>query len=186
MELQKISKRFENLQDHLEKAYTKDIKQIIENVFKEYNILYKDSSEPVSIETFLNNFLFSVKEEIPICLGISQNGNKCCRKSQPHSNYCKIHFYLEFKDKENRKLSEKNFTQEIFIIDKKDTNTENLKDLEKIFIEDTFYYKDNQFIYDTINFEKVGYIDIGIDNDIDNSNDNGKFILTDDPFILGI
>jgi hypothetical protein len=103
MELQKISKRFENLQDHLEKAYTKDIKEIIKNVFKKYDILYKNTSEPVLFDSFLNNFLFSVKEEIPICLGISQNGNKCCRKSQPYSNYCKIHFYLEFKNKNEKK-----------------------------------------------------------------------------------
>jgi hypothetical protein len=185
MELQKISKRFENLQDHLEKAYTKDIKEIIQNVFKEYDILDKNTSDPVSFDTFLNKFLFSVKEEIPICLGISQNGNKCCRKSQPYSNYCKIHFYLEFKNKVNNKLLENNSTEGIFIIDKqnneKDTNTENtenIKNLEKIFIEDTFYYKDNQFIYDTVNFEKVGYID--------NVNGNDNLILTDDPFILGI
>jgi predicted transport protein len=178
MELQKISKRFENLQDHLEKAYTKDIKEIIKNVFKKYDILYKNTSEPVLFDSFLNNFLFSVKEEIPICLGISQNGNKCCRKSQPYSNYCKIHFYLEFKNKNEKKNSlENTSTIEYINKEKQEVEIENVKDLEKIFIEDSSYYKDNQFVYNTT-FEKVGYIN--------NDNGNEKPVLTDDPFILGI
>lgn len=174
MELQKISKRFENLQDHLEKAYTKDIKEIIQNIFKEYDILYKNTSEPVLFDSFLNNFLFSVKEEVPICLGISQNGNKCCRKSQPYSNYCKIHFYLEFKNKNKKNSLENTSTIEYINKEKQEVEIENIKDLEKIFIEDSFYYKDNRFVYNITNFEKVGYIN------------NDTPVLTDDPFILGI
>jgi hypothetical protein len=173
MELQKISKRFENLQNTLEKAYKKDIKEIIQKVFTEYDICYKNTSESVEMDTFINHFLFNSKEEIPICMGISKNGNKCCRKPQSNSNYCKIHFYLHF----NQKTHVENH---IYIIDehkeiKKDDKLEkDLKNLEKIFIEDTFYYKDNEFLYDINNFQKVGYIE------------NDQPILTDDPFILGI
>jgi hypothetical protein len=175
MELQKISKRFENLQDHLEKAYTKDIKKIIQDVFKEYDVFYKGTSDTVSDETFLNKFLFNVKEQVPICLGISQNGNKCCRKSQPYSNYCKVHFYLEFKNKQSKQNEQSDSV--IFVINKESKETFENKEIfenkEKIFIEDSFYYKDNQFIYDTLTFEKVGYID-----------NTDTPILTDDPFIL--
>ena len=169
MELQKISKRFQNLQDHLEKAYNSDIQKIIQDVFKEYDIFYKGTSDPVSDETFLNNYLFNVKEQVTICLGISQNGNKCCRKSQPYSNYCKMHFYLEFRNKK----SEKSICNESICIINNKQNLENKENLEKIFIEDSFYYKDPHFIYDTTTFEKVGYIDTV-----------GAPILTDDPFIL--
>ena len=101
MELQKLLKRFKNLDSSLEKAYKKDIKQIIQNILEEYDVFYKNTSDKVTLEEFNNIF---TEEEDPICLGISKNGNKCCRKSQPHSNYCKMHFYLEF----NKKLNEEN------------------------------------------------------------------------------
>ena len=113
--------------------------------------------------------MFNVKEQVPICLGISQNGNKCCRKSQPYSNYCKMHFYLEFRNKK----SEKSICNESICIINNKQNLENKENLEKIFIEDSFYYKDPHFISDTTTFEKVGYIDTV-----------GAPILTDDPFIL--
>jgi Fe-S-cluster containining protein len=171
MELQKLLKRFKNLDSSLEKAYKKDIKQIIQNILEEYDVFYKNTSDKVTLEEFNNIF---TEEEDPICLGISKNGNKCCRKSQPHSNYCKMHFYLEF----NKKLNEEN---NIFIINKNVEKTEILNkgtlpsiDMEKIFIEDSFYYKDKEFIYDTSNFNKVGYIQ------------NEQVFLTDDPFILGV
>jgi hypothetical protein len=175
MELQKVSKRLEKLRDNLEKAYTKDIKQIIENIFKEYTILHKGTCDTVSEELFLNKFLFNMKEQVPICLGISQNGNKCCRKSQPYSNYCKTHFYLEFKKRNDTVNDTVNDNDNDIVIYKcNNQNLENKENLEKIFIEDAFYYKDHQFIYDTEDYEKVGYIDT-----------EGVSILTDDPFILG-
>jgi hypothetical protein len=181
MELQKILKRFKNLDSSLEKAYKKDIKQIIQNILEEYDVFYKNTSDKVALEEFNNIF---TEEEDPICLGISKNGNKCCRKSQPFSEYCKIHFYLKF----NRKLNKEE--NNIFIINENDNkNVEKIEllkestftddinrrqDMEKIFIEDSFYYKDKEFIYDTSNFNKVGYIQ------------NEQVFLTDDPFILGI
>ena len=180
MELQKISKRFKNLEEHLKKAYKKDVTEIIMEIFEKYDILYKNSNNTVKYKEFLDHFINGLEDKKEnICLGISQNGNKCCRKAQDNSNYCKVHFYLEFRNKEDNQKRDT-----IFIIN--ENNKDNKFDvkkqnLQKVFIEDSFYYKDDKFIYDTfkntdgtINYQKVGYIE------------NNKLILTDDPFILGI
>lgn len=172
MELQKLLKRLKNLDNNVDNAYKKDIKQVIETILKDYDVFYKNTSDKVSLDEF--NDIFT-EQEIPICLGISKNGNKCCRKPQLYSDYCKIHFYLEFNKKLNEKLSEKSNENNIIIINENNEKTNMEKtNMEKIFIKDSFYYKDNHFIYDVSDLNKVGYIE------------NEEFFLTDDPFILGI
>lgn len=177
MELQKVLKRIKNLDTNIEKSYKKDVKQIIETILKDYDVFYKNTSDKVSLDEF--NDIFTEKE-IQICLGISKNGNKCCRKPQLYSDYCKIHFYLEFNKKLNEKLNEKSNNQNIITIIDENNTTDKYNEIkektnmEKIFIEDAFYYKDDNYIYDVSNLNKVGYIQ------------NEEFFLTDDPFILGI
>ena len=169
-----------NKENYLVKAL--DEFETMDHLFKKkkYDILYKNSNNTVKYKEFLDHFINGLEDKKEnICLGISQNGNKCCRKAQDNSNYCKVHFYLEFRNKEDNQKRDT-----IFIIN--ENNKDNKFDvkkqnLQKVFIEDSFYYKDDKFIYDTfknpdgtINYQKVGYIE------------NNELILTDDPFILGI
>ena len=65
--------------------------------------------------------------------------------------------------------SEKNDVS--FYVKKRKPETVCESSLTKKFIEDTFYYVDQQYVYD-LNLEKVGYMD------------EGTCVLTSDPFIL--
>jgi hypothetical protein len=155
----------------VERAYTKDITSIIEDLFFEYDIYYKKTDTVVQKDIILRKFLsiFEKDIETKMCIGISKNGNKCCKPAQANSDFCKIHKYLEFKA--NLEKSQEN----LFVIgdtqNMQHTNTENMK---KKVVDGSVYYVDTSFIYDTSTLERVGYVD------------NDKYILTDDPFILSL
>ena len=174
MELERLHKRIGNIPSSFERAYKKDIAVIIDNLFLEYDIHYKDTSTQVQKAIILNRFLSLLggpREDV-ICKGISQNGNKCCRKAQDGSEYCKTHSYLAFR----QQTSSSEQPDVLFVIENDNKNNLNVdkSKLNKTLIEDTFYYTDNSFVYDTNSLERVGYVE------------GDKFFLTDDPFILCI
>lgn len=101
------------------------------------------------------------------CIGTTTTGtiSQCTRNAIENVNYCKIHMYKIGLVK----------TEEINIkIDciENISSNKNIKNLNKKFINDSFYYTDDKYIYDMNTNNKVGYI-----------NDN-EYILTNDPFIL--
>jgi hypothetical protein len=175
MELERLYKRIGNIPSSFERAYKKDITVIIDNLFQEYDICYKDTDTQVQKTIIMNKFLSLLGDprENVICKGISQNGNKCCRKAQDGSEYCKTHSYLAFREKTNNSSGQQNM---LFIIENENKNNLNIdtSKLNKTLIEDTFYYTDNSFVYDTNSLERVGYVE------------GDNFFLTDDPFILCI
>ena len=179
MEINKLCKKLDNLPNNLKKSCIKDITNILDMMFEEYDIFYKDTSESVKKQIIINKFtnIFSDQEEQELCRGFSQNGNKCFKKTHQDSDFCKIHGYLAFRQKSNvvSIKTEPNIfdMQEIISKPQKDLDILSLK--EK-FINDSFYYYDNRFIYDKSSLEKVGYLEL--------SDDTDNFILTDDPFIL--
>lgn len=187
METKKICKRLDNLSADLKNSCTKDILHIFDIIFDEYDIVYKNTDKIVNkqiltdrLRDLLNE---KVQEEIPVCKGFSQNGNKCFKRSQQNSNYCKVHAYLAFREKNALPINISNNKIDTLLSNNKSAlytpmNSKNKIDilsLEKTFINDSFYYHDKSFIYDKESLEKVGYIE--------NEKD---FILTDDPFILEI
>jgi hypothetical protein len=160
----------------VERAYVKDISTIIDDIFFEYDIFYKDTNQNVSKEILLHKFLniFGKYEQVKMCIGISQNGNKCCKRAQNESDYCKTHKYLEFRQKTNDNFTSQN--DNLFLIEGsfENENTKNIdtKNMKKQLIDGTIYYTDSSFVYEIDSLERVGYVD------------NEKYILTDDPFIL--
>lgn len=182
METTKICKRLDNLSSDLKNSCSKDILHIFDIIFEEYDIVYKNTDKIVNKQILtdrLHNLLNEkVKEEIPVCKGFSQNGNKCFKRTQQNSNYCKVHAYLAFREKNalvsNNKIDTLT-SNNIYTPMNLSKNKIDILSLEKTFINDSFYYHDKRFIYDKESLEKVGYIE--------NEND---FILTDDPFILEI
>jgi len=175
METTKICKRLDNLSSDLKNSCSKDILHIFDIIFEEYDIVYKNTDKIVIKQILtdrLHNLLNEkVKEEIPVCKGFSQNGNKCFKRTQQNSNYCKVHAYLAFREK-NALVSNNKIDTYVTPMNLS-KNKIDILSLEKTFINDSFYYHDKSFIYDKESLEKVGYIE--------NEND---FILTDDPFIL--
>lgn len=172
MELERLCKRVSNLQNSIERAYTKDLSNILNDIFFEYDIFYKNTNEVVQKEILLRRFLsvFGKQPEThKICLGISQNGNKCCKRAQEESDYCKTHKYLEFRQRvQNKDTSENLFVIENSVVPK----NLDVSQFKTHLIDDTFYYIDSSFIYDKQTLERVGYIE------------GDKFVLTDDPFVL--
>lgn len=175
MELDKISKILQNSSIKIEKAYINDIIKITNTIFEEYDITYKNTKIAVEKEIFLNKFKSVFKNDnILICKGISKNGNKCTRKVNENSNYCKTHNYLSYRDIINDKCDN---IDNIFVIESNKENQDaqhNLKidNMELKFINDSFYYTDNNYIYEKDTLNKAGYVH------------NNEYILTDDPFIL--
>ena len=172
MELDKISKILQNSSLKIEKAYINDIINITNLIFEEYDITYKNTKIAVEKEIVLNKFKSVFKNDhILICKGISKNGNKCSRKVNENSNYCKTHNYLSYREIINDKC------ENIFVIEsnkKYQDAPHNLQidNMELKFINDSFYYTDNNYIYEKDTLDKVGYIH------------NNECIFTDDPFIL--
>ena len=177
MELERLSKKLSSLSTKVEKSYIKDIKTVIDTMMGDFEIYYKDTDQLVSNENIINRFraIFSTQDNIIICKGISQNGNKCTRKTTNESDFCKVHSYLAFKQHQESK------SQNLYIIEEqfKQNDNQNLLDKTNLeLIDDTFYYVDSHFIYDKNSFDKVGYVEY--------NNSKTEYILTDDPFILGM
>ena len=61
MELQRLCKRISNMNSSVERAYVKDISTIIDDIFFEYDIFYKDTNQNVSKEILLHKFLNNKK-----------------------------------------------------------------------------------------------------------------------------
>lgn len=170
MELDKISKILQNSSIKIEKAYINDIIKITNMIFEEYDITYKNTKIAVEKEIFLNKFKTVFKNDnVLICKGISKNGNKCSRKANENSNYCKTHNYLSYREIINEKCDDN-----IFIVES-NTENQNILEIEKMelkLINDSFYYTDNNYIYEKDTLNKAGYVY------------KQEYILTDDPFIL--
>lgn len=182
MEITRFYKKLGTISSNFEKAYENDINIIIDNLFDEYDILYKDTDTNVQKSIIINKFLSILgksHDEI-ICNGFSQNGNKCFRKANRNSQYCKTHNYLTFKQQQQQStISSSGSVNKDMVILLQSKNEEekpklNTNKLKKQLIEDTFYYIDDLYIYSIDSLERVGYID------------ESKFYLTDDPFILDL
>jgi hypothetical protein len=180
METQRLLRRIRNLPMNLERSYLNDISSIIDKILEEYDIFYKDTDEKVKRGILLNKFkldLLDKTEETIFCSGFSKNGNKCINKTFEDSKYCKKHHYLTFRDQFN----DTTIKQDIFVLGSNeenniDTNNIDTNNLKTKMIDDTFYYTDDQFIYERDTLKKVGYIE----NEFGTKN----YVLTDDPFIL--
>lgn len=157
-----------NEQKFLEQYKKKIIKDMLKTLCKQYTIFDSHDNE-VDIEMLQKQFLFP--KVVKRCIGTTNTNpvSQCSKNALDNYDYCKIHLYKMC-------LSKQEHHQESYMPPIEftcTTNTENVEvtQLKKKFIEDSFYFVDDKFIYDSNN-NKVGYIS------------NGEYILTSDPFIL--
>jgi hypothetical protein len=155
----------------LEKYKKTIIKDTIKKIYGKYTV-YDDDENIVNekeIIEYLNKLNNPVKKR---CCGVSKSGipKQCKAFAITNFDYCRNHMMTYgIQSKNNEKNTER---IEISLTKEEKCNQKvDLSKLKKKFINDSFYYIDNLFIYDNFN-EKVGYID------------NGIYVLTDDPFIL--
>ena len=171
MELYKLSAR---IRSDIERAYSKDLEYLIENLVDDYNIVSKTTGETLkrrALTDLVNKFtkMQSEQSKTSHCQAVCLNGNRCVWKTLPDTDYCKRHIGLSFQ----RNTSEPELSQ-FYLLESDEavarpTNTK----LQSKLIEDAFYDIDDDFIYDKTTGERVGYI-----------SDN-NYILTNDPFELG-
>jgi hypothetical protein len=150
-----------NEQIFLEKYKKSIIKESIKILLKNC-IVYKDDTELNYDEIFC---ILLKPKAIKRCLGIT-NGplgpEQCLKNAKESLNYCKTHLY-KYGFPKDKTIVIENKVNEKLNVDKEFT---------KKFIHDSHYIIDDEFIYDLETLEKVGYIN------------KGKYIFTDDPFIL--
>jgi hypothetical protein len=152
-----------NEQQFLENFKKRIVKDTIKKICKNYIIL-NDNNQEINEEELLNQLL--KPKIIKRCVGTTKGTPvlQCTRNALDGYDYCKSHLYklcLQ-ETKQNVNLPEVSFQK----LEKSD-----ITGLQKVFIDDSFYFVDDKYIYDTNNI-KVGYIS------------NKEFILTSDPFIL--
>lgn len=157
-------------QKFLENYKKKIIKETLKTLFKNYQV-YDSNDNLVDIETIQHQLLSP--KVIKRCIGTTNTSpvTQCTRNAIENYDYCKSHLYkMCFLKSESNKHDE-----DIMSVEYKSINNDNIIDKNKLkrkFIEDSFYFVDNKFIYDS-SYNKVGYI-----------NETNNYILTNDPFIL--
>lgn len=155
-----------NEQQFLENFKKRIIKETVKQICKTYTVFDNDENE-IYEEELIKSFL--QPKIIKRCVGTTKGTpvSQCNRHAIDGYDYCKSHLHnicLQ-ESKDDTCNFEITFTQNKLVqnIDK--------SELQKVFIEDSFYFVDNKYIYDN-QHTKVGYIS------------NKDFILTSDPFIL--
>lgn len=158
------------LSGHLEKFNKETVKKVIKDILKNYVILDKNMDK-VKEETLIRDLLNV--EQVERCSGVVSSGGgftQCTRNASDNGAYCKTHV----KKYQNKTAAKRISVQdEMLYLVKSQVGIDD-KNLKKVFIEDSFYFVDDNFIYDNVNqiLSKVGYIE------------QGEYVLTDDPFIL--
>lgn len=137
-------------------AVNKDMLTLLGSIMERYDIVYKGTEKRVSMQ--------ELQMLLPRnCVAVSNTGNKCKAKCFNGSEYCMKHY-------------KKGFLSKIHVVQEEIKSQHDIKpsQLTEVFLDDTFYLVDAQFIYDRSTLGKVGYVD------------DGQYILTDDPFILNL
>lgn len=159
-----------------QKLISKDIETIINHIFDNYTVTEKNTSIEVEKNTIISHFLSKKEPIIKRCCGINQNGSQCSRNTLENKMYCKIHILKYdtslFSMKQTPQKLEQIELQKNEFVDYEKCEKPDVSQLKKIFIDDSFYYVDEKYMYDYITKEKIGFID------------NGEYILSNDPFIL--
>jgi hypothetical protein len=144
------------------------IRDIIKTLCKNYKV-YNSNNVLMDIEILQKEIL--IPKTIKRCIGAINTANvsQCSRNAIENYDYCKTHLYkicLRSEETVSQKIQPIEFN-----INSSNNNSQEQYNLKKKFIDDSFYFIDSKFIYDT-NYIKVGYVY------------NNEYILTSDPFLL--
>lgn len=139
-------------------------KEIINLIYEKYIIMDKHGN-------FIDKNNLKLENINKRCIGVLSNYKQCNKIALSDNEYCKTHLFSNKMSTFNNKSNDKD-TDIIIQTQKECLNLSN--NLKKQFIEDTFFWIDDKYIYDIDSYEKVGII---IDN---------QFKLTSDPYLLNI
>lgn len=177
MELDKCITRAESASTQLKSSIIKDIQKIADAITTTYKVTkteaHVDSSE---LAVFISG-LFSSYNVPQSCQALTKNGTLCTGQSCQNSKYCKRHQRQGMISQIMSRQSSSLDTEILMVNDNSHTPARNSQTqlLKKQFIDDTFYFVDDKYIYHQDTLNKVGYI----------APETNDYILTDDPFELG-
>lgn len=140
----------------------KIINKTLKLLYKNYIFIDRNTNKNINLEDI--NLVFNTKR----CLGIT-NSKQCNFKSILDYDYCKKHV-----KNVQQKITHDTIDIPIVLLKSKINDSNDINKKPKVFISemDSFYYIDENFIYDTITFEKVGIIK------------NKEYVFTENPYIL--
>lgn len=177
MELDKCITRTDNLSTQLRTSIVKDIEKIAESLCLKYDIVHKPqtSDEPKTFAS-TQDIAFCISQlytsyNTQTCSALTKSGIRCSLSPTIGSKYCKQHIRQAM---QSRMTTPSDSVQEDFSIIQSSPCHAPDAVLGRHFIGDTLYLVDDKFIYDIDTKQKVGY------------RDAERFVLTDDPFELGI
>lgn len=177
--MESVINKIKRLPLSVEEAYNADIEALVTYLLIDFDIQFRGSKENVSKEVLTKYIKKCIGMHDKTCSALTKMGTKCTNKANHNSKYCKRHAEKELFDTMERDFALRSEPKMgIEIVDQiKEESKDNMK---KKFIEDTFYYIDEKYIYNMDTMEKEGYIESG---------DAGEgvklnFILTKDPFVL--
>lgn len=159
------SEQFVKFKNNVLKKFLKDIK-------KKYKIIDHQGDE-VSDKHLLQLNKFNR------CQGVvtmsSGSFGRCTKNASEDFNYCKLHLKKELHKQLYQSKEQKHQRQHHCVIEEINASVVAPSlGLQKKFIQDSFYYIDSAFIYAIDDRRRVGIIE------------NQEYILTDDPFVLGL
>jgi hypothetical protein len=155
----------------IERAIKKDITDVICMLLIDYDIRERGSTNTATKEQLYQKIMSKFEMGDAYCCALTKNGSKCTRKVQiGKTRYCGTHANMEIFDKMHDMKPKPIYhvTQN----EKDKISNDVLSKMKRVFIEDSFFLVDDEFIYDKDTHEKVGYVE------------DKKYVLTDDPFIL--
>lgn len=171
MEVSKVVAKLSKLTNAYANAYNADVETLILALGNDYDICVKGTTQKVDIQGIISKYKIHAQTQTHLanCCAVTKNGGLCSRKAIDGLDYCNLHRMASYFTQSKQKSPIKEID---FVVTAPLANT-NIKDLPKKFMNDEFFHYDNDYLYDTASHQRVGY------------RDDGDFVLTSDPFLLG-
>lgn len=171
MEVTRLGNKISGFQDKIASALKHDITSLLTKMSLDFDVCFRGTKDRVSTEMLLNYALGHTEDTTSVCGAITKKGQRCPRKAQEGSAYCKTHVANAAKGTSDNSQTE----HIVFTLESPPSAT---GPTEKKFIEDSVYLVDDEYIYHPDTKKKVGYIDI------DFTTGEPEYIFTNDPFVL--
>jgi hypothetical protein len=173
--MESVINKIKRLPLSVEEAYNADLESLVSYLLIDFDIQFRGSKENASKEVLTKYIKKCLGMQDKTCNALTRMGTKCMNKANYNSKYCKRHVEKELFDTMERADAVKSDKKmAIEIVGGRD-QIKSKENMSKKFIEDTFYYIDEKYIYNMDTMEKEGYID---------SEKGVRYILTKDPFVL--
>jgi hypothetical protein len=128
------------------------IQNICGMVHDKYTILDKDTSDTISLDTFIKSTMVSLLGKEKLCAGTLCNGKPCMKAVADDKDFCATHL----RKRTFVPSQQMNSTNSHVINVALPSSREVPESMKRVFVQDSFYLSDEEFLYDPISLLKVG------------------------------